>query len=302
MEVRWTNEYRAFRYQVYARFQRWVEGHETLARFGAAFVLAVLTGGLAQIAIYTPLTPVPYTGQVLGIALMGGLLGRRWGTTSALLYVGMGVIGLPVYAGQLATFGSFQFLGGLGVFANGLSAGYLLGFVLQAYLVGAVVDARQRSTNRRLVGFAAAAVGGLIVFALLDVLFLADYARLYATSPIAFPNAWFLVLSAGLLLLVAGGAWLALTGKARRERIELFMGNVAGLLALYAVGALWFAAMWRILGNGPLGFLDLLRFTVLPFIPADLTKILLAIGLLTLVRPTRAELEGRRRAPTEAPA
>lgn len=302
MEVGWTNEYRTFRYQAYTRLQKWSQSHETLVKFGAAFLLAILTGGLAQIAIYTPLTPVPYTGQVLGVALMGGLLGRRWGTASALLYVGLGVIGLPVYAGQASGFSSFRFFGGLGVFAGGLSAGYILGFVLQAYLVGTVVDARPGSKNRRLVGFAASAVTGLILFALLDVYFLANYARLFPSSPAAFPNAWFLVLSSGLLLLVAGAAWLAFTSKARRERIELFMGNAAGLLALYAVGAVWFGVMWRILGNAPLGFLDLLRYTVLPFIPADLTKILLAIGLLTLVRPTQAELEGRGPAPAEAPA
>lgn len=298
MELGFVEDYRRTRLLAYRRFEAWVTGHETLYRFGAALLLALATGALAQVAVYTPLSPVPYTLQVVGVVLMGSLLGSRWGATSAALYLGLGLVGLPVYAGQLESFAHFRWFSGLSVFARGLSAGYLLGFVLQAYLVGLVVDRRSAAPDRRLASFSTVAIAGLVLFGLLDVYFLANYATLYPKAATAFPNAWFLILCAGLVVLVGGAGWLALTSKARRERIELFMGNVAGLLVLYAVGAAWFYGMWRVLGYGPLDGMSLLRYTVLPFIPADLTKILLCVGVVTLARPTRAEL---RAAHPEAP-
>lgn len=289
MEVGFVNEYRRVRYETYARFQEWIEGHETAARFGAAFCLAVLTAGLAQITLVTPLTPVPFTMQVFGVALMGGLLGRNWGTVSALIYVGLGVIGFPVFAGEVAKFETMDWFR-FSLFTTGLSSWYLVGFVLQAAVIGSVVDSKAERRNAALVFIAPIAVGGLIVFALLDAYYLSDYGALYKTR--AFPNVWFTLLSLGLLLVVASAAWLALTQKARRERIELFFGNVAGLLVLYVVGAIGFYGVWVSL-YGPVGLETVLAYAVLPFIPVDLAKILLAVGLLTLVRPTGAELRAR---------
>lgn len=290
MEVGFVDEYRRMRYDLYVRWQRWTEGHETLVRFGAAFLMAVVTAALAQVTLVTPLTPVPFTLQVLGIALTGGLLGRRWGALSALMYVGMGVVGLPVFAGELAKFQGDWDLFRFSLFTTGLSAWYLVGFIVQAYIVGAVSDNRSRERNDTLVYFAPIAVGGLLAFTLLDVYALNSL--LYKTS--AFPNAWFALLVGGLLLVVVSTAWLALTHQARRERLELFFGNVVGLLTLYAIGAAGFAFVWNQLGYGALGVEKLLAYAVLPFIPVDLAKILLAVGLLTLVRPTGAEVEARR--------
>ncbi len=91
---------------------------------------ALVIGGAALMAVCSrlelPLQPVPITGQTFGVMLVGALLGSRRGTVSMLTYLGLGAVGLPVFAGGAA---------GLARFA-GPTAGYLAGFVLATAVVG----------------------------------------------------------------------------------------------------------------------------------------------------------------------
>jgi biotin transport system substrate-specific component len=94
---------------------------------------AVLIAGLAQFTIYLPFTPVPITGQTLGVLLVGAAYGPALGAATVGLYLVAAVAGLPVLARNTA--------GGhdVGVHVLGLgfaSAGYLWGFLLAAALVG----------------------------------------------------------------------------------------------------------------------------------------------------------------------
>lgn len=94
---------------------------------------AVLTAAAAQLAIPLPFTPVPITGQTFAVLLGGAALGSWAGAGSQLLYLMMGAVGLPVFAeGQ----------GGWGVF-TGATFGYLVGFVVAAWLVGAMAERKQ---------------------------------------------------------------------------------------------------------------------------------------------------------------
>jgi len=87
---------------------------------------------LAQASVRLPFTPVPITGQTLGVLLVGTLLGSRLGALAVGLYVLEGAAGLPVYAGLK---------GGLPVLL-GPTGGYLLGFVVAAYAVGWLAERR----------------------------------------------------------------------------------------------------------------------------------------------------------------
>ncbi len=85
---------------------------------------------LAQVAIPLPFTPVPITGQTLGVLLVGAALGSRLGFLSLLAYLLEGAMGLPVFAG--GTGGLAKILGPTG--------GFLLAFPLAAGLVGLLVE------------------------------------------------------------------------------------------------------------------------------------------------------------------
>lgn len=112
---------------------------------------AVLMAGLAQIAIPVPPSPVPITGQTLGVVLCGAALGANRGALAMLLYAAMGLV-LPVYADGAS---------GAEV-VWGATGGYIVGFVLAAYAIGRLAE---HGADRRIaVAFASFAAGQLIVF------------------------------------------------------------------------------------------------------------------------------------------
>jgi biotin transport system substrate-specific component len=100
----------------------------------AAYAAGCVVGGslliaaLAQVSIPLPFTPVPITGQTLGVLLVGAAFGPGLGVATLAVYLLQGAIGLPFFAG-----------GGSGADVLGLASatgGYLWGFVLASWLVG----------------------------------------------------------------------------------------------------------------------------------------------------------------------
>lgn len=88
-------------------------------------VMAALLIVLSQISIPLP-TGIPVTLQTLAVALCGYVLGPVLGTLSVGVYLALGAVGLPVFAG---------FSGGLGSFV-GMTGGYLWAFLPMAFLCG----------------------------------------------------------------------------------------------------------------------------------------------------------------------
>ncbi len=72
------------------------------ARLGFQIVCAVagsfFLAGLAQISIPLGFTPVPITGQTLGMLLVGAAYGPALGASTVILYLAWAVVGLPVLA------------------------------------------------------------------------------------------------------------------------------------------------------------------------------------------------------------
>ena len=136
--------------------------------------MACITGALAQLRVYLPFTPVPVTGQVLGVLLSGVLLGGGFGALSQVLYAGLGLAGIPWFAGS--TMGASVLLGP--------SGGYILGFIPAAYFLGRITE--RYVSSRRLVPQIAlmlVAVGviylcGVIQFVMLMHTGLADTMRM----------------------------------------------------------------------------------------------------------------------------
>jgi biotin transport system substrate-specific component len=106
-------------------------------RDAAAIVgFALFTALAAQITIPLGFTPVPITGQTLAVLLTGGVLGSRRGGMSMMLYVALGAIGLPFYSNG----------DGGWTAATGATAGYLVGFVVAAFVVGLMAERGQDRT------------------------------------------------------------------------------------------------------------------------------------------------------------
>ncbi len=78
--------------------------------------------------IRVPLWPVPATLQTLAVLLIGATFGLRLGVVTLLTYIALGALGVAVFAGDSA---------GLGYLA-GPTAGYLVGFVVAAGVVGSL--------------------------------------------------------------------------------------------------------------------------------------------------------------------
>ena len=72
--------------------------------------------------------PVPFTLQTMAVFLAVGLLGGKNGSICVLLYILLGAVGLPVFAG---------FKGGIGALL-GTTGGYILGFLFSALLMWAM--------------------------------------------------------------------------------------------------------------------------------------------------------------------
>ena len=106
----------------------------------------MLVALFAQIAVKLPFTEVPFTGQTLAVLLTGGALGANRGAASLVLYALIGSIGLPVFAPNLDASGGsmFHFIfpwNGTGEAIWDLtSGGYIVGFVLAAYVVGKLAE------------------------------------------------------------------------------------------------------------------------------------------------------------------
>lgn len=131
MEINiYMNKYKNMRYN----FFKWRYELELVHKILLSLVFACLTGLLAQIKFFTPFTPVPITGQVFAVVLAGVLLGKMGGI-SQIMYVGLGVMGIPWFA---------SFNSGI-LYLTGPTGGYIIGFILAAFFIGYMVDRYMQS-------------------------------------------------------------------------------------------------------------------------------------------------------------
>lgn len=155
---------------------------------------------LAQVRI--EVGPVPITGQTLGVLLLGAAAGARLGVATTLAYLMVGAAGLAVFTG-----------GGAGLATlTGTTAGYLVGFVVAAALVGALAERGWTATAPR--AFAAMVLGNAVIYAF-GVAWLAQLAP-DLTTAIAWGVTPFLVGDA--LKVAVATALLPLATRALRPR------------------------------------------------------------------------------------
>ncbi|GAA8849922.1 biotin transporter BioY [Helicobacter pylori] len=125
--------------------------------------VAVFAGIIAVLGLIPAIAPfgnaVPITAQSLGIMLAGAILGARRGALAVLVLLALVALGLPLLAGGR---------GGLGVFA-GPSVGYLIGWPIAAWAIGAMTQA-MGTPYRTAVGIGINVLGGVLLLNLLGVI------------------------------------------------------------------------------------------------------------------------------------
>lgn len=120
-----------------------------IARIAVFAAIVAVLGMPSGIAVFGA---VPITAQTLGVMLAGAILGPWRGALSMLVLLALVALGLPLLAGGR---------GGAGVFV-GPSVGYLIGWVVGAFVIGAIVHAggRKPSWPRTVLGVV---IGGILV-------------------------------------------------------------------------------------------------------------------------------------------
>ena len=115
---------------------------------------AAITCVLAPISVPLP-GDVPLSLCTFAVMLSAVLLGAKGGAISQLIYVLLGCVGLPVFAG---------YKGGLGV-VLGVTGGYIIGYIPMAFVIGLLCDkfARSRSGASKIAVMIASMIAGTAV-------------------------------------------------------------------------------------------------------------------------------------------
>ncbi|MBA2576952.1 MAG: biotin transporter BioY [Euzebyaceae bacterium] len=158
---------------------------------------ALLTAAAAQVVVPLPFTPVPISGQTFAVLLCAAALGPLRGSLAQGLYLLLGMLGLPFYAGGESGWQA----------ATGATGGYLIGFVAASVVVGTLA---RRGLDRSAVGMAAAFLAGSVVVYAFGAPFLAVVAGVTLPEAVRLGVAPFLVGDLVKALLAAGlvpAAW-----------------------------------------------------------------------------------------------
>lgn len=125
----------------------------TLKQMISVSLFTSLTIALSLVTIPLPFTPIPVTGQTIAVILSGALLGSKLGALSQVLYMLIGIVGLPVFAGGR---------GGPGIIL-GPTGGFIWGFILMSYVIGRITEVGYMKLQKHstVVLIAAFLIGGI---------------------------------------------------------------------------------------------------------------------------------------------
>lgn len=114
--------------------------------------LVAMFTGLTAIGAFIsiPIGEVPISMQSLFVILSGLILGSKLGALSQILYIILGLIGLPIFA---------NFTGGLQSLMKP-SFGFVIGFIFAAYIVGKITDKNKDHKSIWLASF----VGTIVIY------------------------------------------------------------------------------------------------------------------------------------------
>ena len=122
----------------------WVKKGSLTRNLFLSLGFAIITALSAQIRVVIPISPVPITGQTFVVLLAGLVLGSTFGAVSMLMYLFIGMSGLPFFSAGVA---------GLAILKSP-TIGYIIGFFLAANVIG-------RFANKPILGIA---LGSVLIY------------------------------------------------------------------------------------------------------------------------------------------
>lgn len=163
----------------------------------ALFVALITVGAFLRV----PVPVVPFTLQFLFTMLAGLLLGGKRGFLAVLVYLFMGLLGLPIFAEG----------GGIAYLLKP-SFGYLIGFAVASYVTGVIANRTPTPGYRRLLAAALIGLGIVYLFGMVYYYLISDF---YLGNPIGL---WPLFLYC-FVLAVPGDLVLCIVGAMLGKRL-----------------------------------------------------------------------------------
>ncbi len=146
----------------------------------ALFVALIATGAFIRV----PIPYIPFTLQITFVSLAGILLGSRRGALCCLIYMVLGLVGLPIFTQG----------GGIGYLVQP-TFGYILGFIIGAWITGLIVECVANPSYGRLI---VASLVGMSVIYICGLIYFYCIANFYLTMSL---SVWYVVLSGFLVVL-----------------------------------------------------------------------------------------------------
>ena len=230
-----------------------------------AALFAALTGAVAWFKIPLPFTPVPITLQTLMVLLSGAMLGAYYGALSMIIYLLLGAIGLPVFAGGSSGVGALL----------GPTGGYLFSYPVAAFVIGFMLQKKTLNAFVRYFSYAVALV--LTAIVALDSSLKIGIMKLWDSATKSYVPMVSLISQQQRLMLIVfsvvvfvGLLAIAVYLRKSKSTLDAILAMFTGTLIIYIMGA--------IQGKFVTGLPWSAVFVgwVLPFIIGDTMKLLIA--------------------------
>ncbi|MBS3114084.1 biotin transporter BioY [Candidatus Woesearchaeota archaeon] len=224
-----------------------------------AALFAALTAAVAWFKIPLPFTPVPITLQTLVVLLSGAMLGAYYGSLSMIIYLILGAIGLPVFAGGAS---------GIGVLF-GPTGGYLFSYPVAAFVIGKMLENKKLDILLKYFSFIVILI--LVMIVLADSVFKIGIMKLgkdIMVDILTQQQRSILIFASAAVLF--GLLWLVIyLKKSKSLSLDAILAMFAGTLIIYILGSIQGKFVtglpWSAIFIG----------WVLPFIVGDTLKLLL---------------------------
>ena len=225
-----------------------------------AALFAAFTAAVAWFRIPLPFTPVPITLQTLAVLLSGAMLGPYYGALSMIIYLALGAIGLPVFAGGSSGIGALL----------GPTGGYLLSYPLASFVIGKMLEKKRLGSFLKYFSFAVIIV--FVVIVLFDALFKVGIMKLGDKAMVVMLTGQqrTILIVISIAVLVSMLLLIFYIKKSKMFSIDTILAMFAGTLVIYVLGSIQGKFVtglpWDAIFVG----------WVLPFIIGDTLKLLLA--------------------------